>query len=156
MKKYFPFIGPSTTIMSLFLGLFGITAFAYMLTGVELDMYDVHLILNGLPNPIEFISDSGRVFNRVASTIYLPDVDLSYAGNDIFKLLYSVARTIVNGFSAIFGALAMFIWVIVIGPVYCVWFLLACLVRVLAFVGADTSRFNFVQGNWNLLEVLGV
>lgn len=156
MKKFFPFLSPTTTIASLFLGLFGITAFGYMLTGIELDMFDVHQLLSTLPNPIEFVNEAGKVFNAVVNKISLPDVDLSYVGNDVLKLLFSIAKTIVNGFAAVIGFIALVLYALIIGPFYCVFFLIKIFFTIAGLLGFNTSNYSWVLGNWSFFNLIGV
>lgn len=154
MKKFFPFLSTSTTVVSLFVGLFGITAFSYMLIGQEFTMFDIHKIFELLPNPLDFVRDGTSLFNFLFNRLHLPNINMNYSGDNIFTLLYNFVRVFVNAVAWVISAVLMLMYFLVFGPIYCIWYVLRIVVIVSQVLGIDTSGMNALTGNWNMMQTL--
>lgn len=155
MEKFFKFIGASTSITGMFLCLFGITAFVYMLFGIELDMQQHLNSFSTFPNPLEFIQQGMKVFNWVLSQSSINALQgVTPSGNNIFTAFFNFFKSFINIFYWIGAIVMLALYVVILLPVYFGYFVLKCLVIVLGVMGFDTSNLGLFLGNWNIIDYM--
>lgn len=155
MKGFFKFITASTTIFSIFFAWFGITAFVNMLFGSQFDMIQIHSALSGLPNPLEWIQDGMKFFNWLLGHMQISQsvLDSIYA-NDIFTALIKFFAMVVNFFGWLISVILMFIYILLVMPLYSLFFIGKIVVVMLTLANVDTTYLQFLKGNWQLFDVI--
>lgn len=155
MDGLFKFIGRGTTVGSLFLCLFGMTAFFYMISGTELDMKNVHDVLSGVPNPLEFMHDAAKVYNYILSKGQLSMLEgLIPVGDNIFSVFFNFFKTFIRVFSWIGAVLMMIIYIVVLFPIYIVYYCLRLLAITLMLMGVESSDLGVLTWNWNIMSYM--
>lgn len=149
----FFWVTPATCVGSIFLFAFGVSMLSYFLTGQEnIGVWEVLKLMEGLPDPREFITDSMRAYNNIsyyASQIPMQRVGNINNANDVLKVLYNGLMTIIKIMINGLAFLLTLVVSIVLFPIYCVFFTFRTCGAFLSVLGVNGVN-EYSSLTWNL------
>lgn len=136
INKLFFWITSSTTVLSLFLFIFGLSSFAYYMTGIETsDMGSILRILQQLPDPRYFLNQLFDIYNALIGRV--SDLMSKWRQSvndspDFLRWLVNLVSALVNLVSMIISILITFVVGWFVMPIYVTYW----------FIGAFTGLLN--------------
>lgn len=156
VARLFFLITPMTCVSSIFLFAFGVSALSYFLTGQEnVDIWTVLKIMEGLPDPREFLTGSLKIFNvfsNFASDIKYFKIS-QVSGNPVLNALIMVANgmiSLVRAFITIIGFIMALAVSIITFPIYCVFFTVRSCAGFLSILNVEMP-YNLANMSWDSL-----
>lgn len=150
INKLFFWITSSTTVLSIFLFIFGVSSFAYYMTGSETsDMGSVLRVLEQLPDPRYFLNGLFNIYNGLVGRI--ANVTKSWrdsvaSSNDLLRWIVNLLSGVINLIGIIVSILITFIVGWFVMPIYVTyWFIGAftALLNLLGFAVPSLPQFDF-------------